>query len=687
MGKQTRRKRKGGGNKTGAPSTTINSKEQGSVFLQRLRHSDPRTRHAALAALISTRLNPEELESGAGGIIDTPILQAVRERVMDSDLECAQAAAGCLANYVTFGKQTRMDITAGWTVVLVTRLQDCRDRLVDKNINEKNRKQWWALTVQCLHALCGLVESNEQALERLSPADASMTLDSVVVLLSLLEIGMQDLEQMATTADEQLEPMIQDVCIYTTRTLHSALDDNLELYRSWTAGWDLLGTVMQHGSMPMAARLHASGCLVAASHISQSQVIQHAVVTKALPLLIQCLEFYPEISKALLDKFLTTLAKFNEEQADEKVENDVIRTVTERKEPARNIARRQKEMKEHKKQQGNEIDKEVDDEMQDDETNNQILRDHENRREAMENARRAWHNSLLPLQLALEITANLTSVGPSQPVMDEHDMVLMDEADWGPDQEAQLIEGQSQQAAEVSAFDLSLMHSIVASGIPTRLVELLRLVCTPLMAKSVELPAEIKQELEEVQSKCGACLGNCFAEHFPWWGAKWKDLLVAFELSGATAIADTMTVALRSLSQVRKQIQPEDLELMLNFVDTQDTLIQRNMVEMLGILCSHETHPKQVNARVCSTLISLPIKYVAIVNEVLNALMDIYGNDDCHPDVFCSLQVLGYFQATIPVFKSLIQSERSKASKEEIEQWRESALNASRFVSYKKGQL
>jgi hypothetical protein len=111
------------------------------------------------------------------------------------------------------------------------------------------------------------------------------------------------------------------------------------------------------------------------------------------------------------------------------------------------------------------------------------------------------------------------------------------------------------------------------------------------------------------------------------------------------------------------------------------------MVEMVGILCSQETHPEQVNIKVCSTLMQLPIKSATIVNEVLNALMDIYGEDDCHPQVFRSMQVLVYFQKTIPQFKKLIELERSNVSREEIELWRESALNGSRFVNYKKGQL
>lgn len=686
MGKQTRRNKRNsssnnkGGGKSSAKGST-ESQQGGPVLLQRLRHADPRTRHAALAALLSTRLNSEELEQSTKPI-DTALLQAIRERIMDADLECAQAAAGCLANYVTFGMQTDMDVTAGWLMVLVTRLQDCRDRLLDAP--EKQKKQWWALTGQCLITLTGLVETNEQALQRLSPSHAFMTLDSVAIISNLLEIAKAALEPFNATAtlDDQLESLVQDVCIYATRTLHSALDDNLDLYQHWSVGWDLLSSVVQCGTLPMAARLHAAGCLVAASQVSGGQ-LQSTVVTIVVPLLYQCLEFHPEISRALLEKYLDSVEKFNEEEKDLNVEKEVIRMVNERKEPARLIARRQKEMKDKKKQQLKEDGGDDDDDMKDDETNNQILRDHENRREVMEQARIAWHNSLLPLQLALEITANLTSLVPSQQMMEDDDD-MADEAEWGPDQEAQLMGAQSQQAKDLSESDVALMQSIVASGLPSRLVQLLRVSCTPLLSK--ELPVDTKQEIEDVQSKCGVCLGHCLAEHFCWWGALWKDLRDAFEATGGVAVAGTMVVALRCRSEIRKQVQPDDLDFILKLVEGSNT-VQREMVEMVGILCSQETHPEQVNIKVCSTLMQLPIKSATIVNEVLNALMDIYGEDDCHPQVFRSMQVLVYFQKTIPQFKKLIELERSNVSREEIELWRESALNGSRFVNYKKGQL
>ena len=108
---------------------------------------------------------------------------------------------------------------------------------------------------------------------------------------------------------------------------------------------------------------------------------------------------------------------------------------------------------------------------------------------------------------------------------------------------------------------------------------------------------------------------------------------------------------------------------------------------MLGILCSMESHPEDVNRKVCSALMAVSSKRATVLNEVLNSLIDIYGDDECHPGVFVDLNVLAYFQRTTPSFKKVIQCDRDDASEEEVEQWKETSLNATRFVSYKKGQL
>jgi hypothetical protein len=121
---------------------------------------------------------------------------------------------------------------------------------------------------------------------------------------------------------------------------------------------------------------------------------------------------------------------------------------------------------------------------------------------------------------------------------------------------------------------------------------------------------------------------------------------------------------------------------------------------MLGVLCSQEPHPVDVNQKVCSALLTAMDSNSSLMNacEVLNVLMDIYGNDEddgcCHVSVFESMQVLSHFQRRIPTLKSELKQLEKKwkgqgddsGDRAGLEHWKETLLNASRFVQYKKGR-
>lgn len=706
MGKQSKRGKR---NKNkAAKDAPIVEGDKSSTLLQRLRHSDPRTRHAALAALSTTVLDAESLALSVANNKKIPVdlLQAIRERVMDKDLECAQAAAGCLANYISFGSDAAMEeVTASWTVVLMERLTKCVDRLQ----GDKPTKQWWALSVQCLHALCSLIETNALALDRLTAQNTALS-----VLLNLLEVGGRALQEAATltTAPQPDDISLKrDTAIYAARTLHSALDDNLDLLDQWkelSGAWDWLQASCTNLALPVACRLHCTGCLVTARLLSTTERLQTAVVSSVIPLLHSFLDLNTEQASSLVQNYMDTHKAWIKEEADDALEKEVIKTVNQRKEPARVIARRQKEMREQKEklrkamnqeEKGEEKEVEMkeddigddgeekEDGMEDDDGGEKKpKRQTENGREVLEAARKAWHDTLAPLELALEITANLTSLAPAMIMQDGMEDMDMD-GEWGPDQEALLA--QQQHAVEgdgaLSPMDAALAQAIVSSQIPIRLVALLKTTCQPL---AEDILPDIKGDMEALQSKCGACLGNCMGEHFPnWTDGLFQELRSALQASnGNHSIANAMAAALRSRSELRKQCQPSDLEVVLQLASS-STSCQKEAVEMLGILCSMESHPEDVNRKVCSALMAITSKKSAVVNEVLIALMDIYGEDDCHPAVFDSLNVLKYFQQTTPSFKTLVQCDRDDASEEELEVWKETALNASRFVSYKKGRL
>jgi len=123
--------------------------------------------------------------------------------------------------------------------------------------------------------------------------------------------------------------------------------------------------------------------------------------------------------------------------------------------------------------------------------------------------------------------------------------------------------------------------------------------------------------------------------------------------------------------------------------------IQKDAIGMLGILCS-EPHPDGINEKICSAFITSLQRHhsttTAVMSEVLNALMDMYSADEGDPNnhegVFRAKNVLGAFQKTVPIFKRKIREDERKrglvCTFEEIEVWKETALNAVRFVKYKK---
>lgn len=76
-----------------------------------------------------------------------------------------------------------------------------------------------------------------------------------------------------------------------------------------------------------------------------------------------------------------------------------------------------------------------------------------------------------------------------------------------------------------------------------------------------------------------------------------------------------------------------------------------------------------------------------VLAEALSVLMDIYGDDDCHPATFDQLGVLKHFQTSLPLLKQRIAVEEltKNVGREQLEQWKETAMNAGRFIQYKKG--
>lgn len=75
----------------------------------------------------------------------------------------------------------------------------------------------------------------------------------------------------------------------------------------------------------------------------------------------------------------------------------------------------------------------------------------------------------------------------------------------------------------------------------------------------------------------------------------------------------------------------------------------------------------------------------AVLSEILNGFMDIYGDDDVHPQVFQALGLLSFFQQYVPILKQKVSTAVTTSDPDDVEVWKEAASNASQFVQYKKG--
>ncbi len=271
----------------------------------------------------------------------------------------------------------------------------------------------------------------------------------------------------------------------------------------------------------------------------------------------------------------------------------------------------------------------------------------------------------MPIQLALEVVTNVTSVEPPFDDDDDDDHNMNDvemEMAWGPEQEEAFLMNSTGQVVSTTTLschplDAALLTFLAQSGLGDSLLMLLQSVCCNGDEEGSLLPASVKQDVEDLQSKCAAALGNYLGNVTDWQipTTLWKDLQLAAQSStrsGTEGVFDVMAVAMQTRPLVRRQIQQEDLEWLmgqLSCTTCSTDKLKANVVSMLSLLCSAESHPRLVNEKVCSGLLSLlqSSSSAMVLSDAFNALMDMYG-DDGHVQVFESLHVLASFQRNVP---------------------------------------
>jgi len=790
-----------------------------SALISRIRHGDARLRHGSLAALSSTLFDPESLSSSCkkkekkNGGITLELLQALAERIMDNDMPCAMCAAGCISNYVLFsndeeeiGESTggllspillgKIEKSCGIILKLGVDLTNATTKMHsneaasserdDEKMNDKKSKKqkeehkkkspaekilasmmehWYVISL-CLHALCGLIEGSVATNQDILASLLSEVMGNenlLTILLKVMFMGAEMLTKTSTTfsISEEGQKTLSDTLIYSSRTLHAALDENKVLISSLLEtklGFDadinamqFILTYMENSTLPSMARLHCAGIIVTVRNMlpnigkkdSSGFVIVEmdntAILSKVVPLLHQYLDYRPDIAAALWNRVSETNEKMKAEVEDEKMEKEIVNKVEKRKESARSICRRQKAMKDA-------AAKATSDSMGEDKNtpdsktqNTSSLSPQEDKLEQYEKALDSWSNACLPLKLAIEITTNLCAGSGSNQSDGLHSYEDDEGEMWDDVMEAKLMSS-SQSTPEKSdndvsnSWDVRLLSNVQTSGIPDRILSLFgAVILSAIKCRNETIVKIVIDDLMEILSKSSSCLCNILSSVTTWKcteedaSAVWKELCSAIQNAiqtkeldklvttvipfvGITAITGVMLAFARHRPLLLNTIGEQELTLVLDLVKSEKPTtsikeenddveafeeFQHNAVATLGIF-STQPHSDEVNATICDALLKtlcLHSTGAAVMSEILNVLMDIYGaydDDDpnSHCEVFGQKNVLNYFQKSISVLKKkILEEEIRNKGFDELEMWKETVLNAKRFVKYKKGQL
>lgn len=530
--------------------------------------------------------------------------------------------------------------------------------------------------------------------------------------------------------------VIADVAVYAARTIHSSSDDNLDFVKAIMSSgnsWDVILSAISNNYLPTLSRLHCAGIVITSRQVIMDagaddstkfpSNLEMIVTTQILSLLSQCTMYSTDISSALCNQIEAMESKLHEERKDQEMEDNVIKMVNKRKESARLIARRQKEMTRPVAKTTCESGQ--DDDMEPNQNVDTAIS--EEIEDRYDKAVNAWKNACLPLKLSIEVIANLCADRGSQDQNDDFDDIE-DAMGWDSDKEEKLLaSGANDAGYKHKHEEVELFKKITAHGIPDRVISVFGSILLYLLdSTDGQIPQVALDDLFEILEKCSICLGNIIC-NLDDWKANDTDISIVWKeffqcLTAATdgevsfahlklpcqavsALLSTMVAFLRFRPTLGNLVNEQDLNLLLSFASMETPIhlkqsdsnyieaivtLQKDAIILLGMLCS-EPHPDEVNERVCLVLLQVLNRghsvSASLMCEILNVLMDMYsadeGDPNNHESIFKKNKVLVTFEKNLPVLKRKCR-EATKPSQTEIAYWNETALNASRFINYKK---
>ena len=714
---------------------------------------------------------------------DLMVFQAVREQVMDSNLTVASVAAACLEAYcheqaacvVDNTDNTTDFATAGWYLVLLGRVQEGYRHVVasrlepndnhhsNHNHNHNNdpakqQTQWLSLVVACFSAMTCLVQENPIVTERLERTP-SLRHDSFDMLYKWCSWTVSSASSFQYDDDDPQRHVLQE---HVTHLWHVLVEDNPQVVQPWYQerpedATRILGQIYQWTLVAQDAnppttlsdlsRLYLVGVLLAvkaqlpvlddeeeeSSSCSPPQGLHQIQVAPLLHYLLQCLRIPPSTTTAMDRATLCQTYQHAKEQRDDShLERTVVRQQSVKQEPARAIARRLKQQQpQHdpavQSTKGTQDTMVMEDEENDDNNmkRGELPTNRTDYAQEWQTSLDEWRRNHVLLELALEMTANLTASLVPAP----HDN------DSAQDHSTDM-------QVEPGPLDADLRRAFVdpqpttTTTTTTRMEPFSSLLHHFTTQLALEWPPNVLRDMRDLQSKVSACVGHLVVQQQPvvgygrdddwmvddertrtatWIPSLWNDLVAA--LDQQPVVASTLIVLLQSpnaeLLVASDQVSlRSDLDRFLKRVDQFSSTTEadaaadrdpvtawRDCITLIGLLVCQMEHDAELNSRVCQSLIQSTqracggemtnTKNHMVLAECLNVLMDIYGDDDRHPQVFEQLQVLNLFQTTLPRLKQYLNLARMRSSSssrdDELEMLQEIAHNASRFIQYKKG--
>ena len=415
---------------------------------------------------------------------------------------------------------------------------------------------------------------------------------------------------------------------------------------------------------------------------------------------------------------------------------------------ARRLQQKQKEEEERKAQEGEDSIGNTDKDMDMDEEEETIsTKPSIDSRQVWSELWEDWNTRVRPCQLALEILANLTAdMMPSPSSMHDHGMDIADEMEGPPWLLAKNPETVGQLTTTIQTFLVNLSSSVSPESIPPFcVVETLRdlqskagICLGHLLAAGalVDRPQQLWSELIQIVKSAATPLSDtCMKDDCNDKKDDQQSLLLVSEgvTSAMVLILQKYQEQTQKTGKTSTMLQSicqtsGDLTVLVSFLDLLSfcathshsesvspstvAVMMRDMVSALGILLSSTCdHSVAINAQVCRVLVKIQAldktktcsfsahDKALVLSETLNSLMDIYGGDDDgqYDTVIKEERVLELFQSSASHLKSLVRlAQVSRGKNEDFddeervmlhEQWKETAMNAARFVQYKKEQM